>query len=129
MGPAEPAPRGDLGFANAAILGKEEKLGIPSKQGQPVDGGSDDAVEAESRAGLGGGVRASARRPVPPRRPAGAVLGVGAGPAGGRRHRRCGTGAATARIINGIDGAVAALGDNAYPSGSPSDYARCYDKT
>ena len=41
----------------------------------------------------------------------------------------CGTGAATARIINGIDGAVAALGDNAYPSGGPSDYAQCYDKT
>ena len=39
----------------------------------------------------------------------------------------CGSGEATAKVIGGIDGAVAALGDNAYPSGSPSDYKQCYD--
>ena len=41
----------------------------------------------------------------------------------------CAAGASTARIIKGIDGAVAALGDNAYPSGSADDYAKCYDPT
>ncbi|HYT39832.1 MAG TPA: metallophosphoesterase, partial [Acidimicrobiia bacterium] len=39
----------------------------------------------------------------------------------------CGAGEATGRLIDGIDGAVAALGDNAYPSGSAADYAKCYD--
>src|SRR5207245_7877741 len=41
----------------------------------------------------------------------------------------CGSGAATAKLINGIDGAVAVLGDNAYPHGSAGDYAQCYDPT
>jgi hypothetical protein len=41
----------------------------------------------------------------------------------------CGSGAATAKLIDGIDGAVAALGDNAYPNGSTGDYAHCYDPT
>jgi len=41
----------------------------------------------------------------------------------------CGSGDGTARVIDGIDGDVAALGDNAYPSGSASDYAQCYDPT
>ena len=31
--------------------------------------------------------------------------------------------------MEGIDGAVAAMGDNAYPSGSPSDYKQCYGPT
>lgn len=38
-------------------------------------------------------------------------------------------GVGTAQVVEGTDGAVATLGDNAYPSGSASDYARCYDKT
>ena len=41
----------------------------------------------------------------------------------------CGPGKDTARIIDGTDGVVAALGDNAYPSGSPSDFAQCYAPT
>lgn len=34
---------------------------------------------------------------------------------------------ATASVVNGIPGTVAALGDNAYENGSASDYANCYD--
>src|SRR5437588_5537203 len=41
----------------------------------------------------------------------------------------CGAGEGTAKLIDGIDGAVAALGDNAYPNGSASDYDKCYDPT
>lgn len=41
----------------------------------------------------------------------------------------CGPGQATAKLAQGIDGTVAALGDNAYPSGSASDYSKCYDPT
>jgi hypothetical protein len=41
----------------------------------------------------------------------------------------CTAGASTARVIKGVDGAVAALGDNAYPAGSNDDYAKCYDPT
>jgi hypothetical protein len=36
---------------------------------------------------------------------------------------------ATATLIDGIDGTVFTLGDNAYPNGSDSDFARCYDPT
>jgi len=36
---------------------------------------------------------------------------------------------ATAKLIEGIDGTVFAAGDNAYPNGSPTDYATCYDPT
>jgi hypothetical protein len=41
----------------------------------------------------------------------------------------CGPGQATAKLAQGIDGTVAPLGDNAYPSGSASDYSQCYDPT
>ncbi|MDQ1515353.1 MAG: acid phosphatase type 7, partial [Actinomycetota bacterium] len=41
----------------------------------------------------------------------------------------CGPGQATAKLAQGIDGTVAPLGDNAYPSGSASDYSHCYDPT
>jgi hypothetical protein len=34
---------------------------------------------------------------------------------------------ATADLLDTIDGTVAALGDNAYESGSPSEYANCYE--
>ena len=37
--------------------------------------------------------------------------------------------AATAAVIDGIDGTVMTLGDNAYPDGSDADYASCYDPT
>jgi len=33
---------------------------------------------------------------------------------------------ATARLLDGIGGTVAVLGDSAYPNGSRSDFARCY---
>jgi hypothetical protein len=36
---------------------------------------------------------------------------------------------ATARILDGTTGTVAVLGDNAYPNGSASDYANCYEPT
>ena len=36
---------------------------------------------------------------------------------------------ATAKIIDGISGTVFAAGDNAYPNGSPDDYANCYAPT
>lgn len=35
--------------------------------------------------------------------------------------------AATAALVAGLSGTVATLGDNAYPSGSPGDFARCYE--
>ncbi|MDP2660552.1 MAG: metallophosphoesterase, partial [Dehalococcoidia bacterium] len=43
----------------------------------------------------------------------------------------CGTpgAAATAKLLDGIAGTVFTLGDDAYPSGSASDFARCYDPT
>jgi hypothetical protein len=34
---------------------------------------------------------------------------------------------ATARLLEGIDGTVLALGDNAYPDGSAEDFQECYD--
>ncbi len=37
--------------------------------------------------------------------------------------------AATAALLDEIPGTVVALGDNAYPFGSPFDYAACYDPT
>ncbi len=37
--------------------------------------------------------------------------------------------AATAAVLDGIDGTVMTLGDNAYPDGSDADYASCYDPT
>jgi hypothetical protein len=37
--------------------------------------------------------------------------------------------AATAAVIDGIDGTVMTLGDNAYPDGSDANYASCYDPT
>ena len=36
---------------------------------------------------------------------------------------------ATAKLIDGIAGAVFTLGDNAYESGTPSEFSRCYDPT
>lgn len=36
---------------------------------------------------------------------------------------------ATARLLDGIGGVVAPLGDNAYPSGSYSEYRQCYHRT
>ena len=36
---------------------------------------------------------------------------------------------ATARLLEGIPGTVFTLGDNAYPSGTLLDYARCYEPT
>lgn len=37
--------------------------------------------------------------------------------------------AATARILDSVQGTVFAAGDNAYPDGSAGDYARCFDPT
>ena len=34
---------------------------------------------------------------------------------------------ATARLVEGIDGTVLTLGDNAYPDGSAENFAECYD--
>ena len=36
---------------------------------------------------------------------------------------------ATAKLLDGIDGAVFTLGDNAYPNGTAKDYANCYNPT
>lgn len=36
---------------------------------------------------------------------------------------------ATARLVEGIDGTVLALGDNAYPTGTPQQFADCYGPT
>lgn len=36
---------------------------------------------------------------------------------------------ATATLLDGIPGSVFALGDNAYPDGSATDYQQCYDPT
>ncbi len=36
---------------------------------------------------------------------------------------------ATAKLLEGIDGTVFTLGDNAYPDGTAEDYARCYAPT
>jgi hypothetical protein len=36
---------------------------------------------------------------------------------------------ATAKLLDGLSGTVADLGDNVYESGSPSEYADCYDPT
>src|SRR5438105_2235439 len=55
--------------------------------------------------------------------PAGMIL-VGAG-----NIARCGTtgAAATAALLDSIPGTVFALGDNAYPDGTPARYQTCYD--
>jgi 3',5'-cyclic AMP phosphodiesterase CpdA len=37
--------------------------------------------------------------------------------------------AATARLLDGIQGTVVALGDNAYPDGAPANYADCFGPT
>lgn len=44
---------------------------------------------------------------------------------------QCGGGIpeATARLVDAIDGAILALGDNAYPSGTADNYRTCYDAT
>jgi len=41
----------------------------------------------------------------------------------------CGSGGdeATAKLVDGLDGTVFTLGDNAYESGTPSEFRRCYD--
>jgi hypothetical protein len=56
--------------------------------------------------------------------PAGSEILVGAGDIA-----VCGSTAddATAALLEGIPGTVFTLGDNAYPSGSATDYANCYD--
>ena len=36
---------------------------------------------------------------------------------------------ATARLLDNIAGTVFTVGDNAYPNGTPSEYATCYDPT
>lgn len=36
---------------------------------------------------------------------------------------------ATARLLDSLQGTIITLGDNAYPSGSPSDFAKCYGST
>jgi hypothetical protein len=36
---------------------------------------------------------------------------------------------ATARLVDGIQGTVLTLGDNAYPDGSAEDFEECYDPT
>ena len=46
-----------------------------------------------------------------------------------RAQARHSDAAATARLLDRIPGTVVTLGDNAYPNGSPFDYAACYDPT
>ena len=74
-----------------------------------------------------GGLSATARVEVvaPPEGEAAAVL-LGAGDIGD-----CGSGEteATARILDTIPGTVFTAGDNAYPRGSASNFAECYDLT
>ena len=41
----------------------------------------------------------------------------------------CNAGADTAKLVEKTSGPVATIGDNAYPSGSASDFAQCYDPT
>jgi len=41
----------------------------------------------------------------------------------------CNAGADTAKLVGKTTGPVATIGDNAYPSGSASDFAKCYDPT
>ncbi|HVW34502.1 MAG TPA: metallophosphoesterase [Acidimicrobiia bacterium] len=41
----------------------------------------------------------------------------------------CAKGEDTANLVKKVAGPVATLGDNAYPSGSAGDYAKCYDPT
>jgi hypothetical protein len=62
--------------------------------------------------------------PEPPPPPA--VVFVGAGDIA-----NCGeeTDEATAELLDGIPGTVFTTGDNAYPDGSPDDFAECYEPT
>jgi hypothetical protein len=64
--------------------------------------------------------------PAPAAAAAGTAVLVGAGDVGW-----CGTrwAAETAKIVQGIAGTVIVPGDVAYPNGSTSDFARCYDPT
>ena len=53
-------------------------------------------------------------------------------PRGRRRHRRLHRGAGaqiTAGLVDALPGTVAVLGDAAYPSGTPDQFARCYEPT
>jgi hypothetical protein len=73
---------------------------------------------------LSEGVRGEADVAVVP--PAGPVVFVGAG-----NIADCGTTTdeATAQLLDEIEGTVFTAGDNAYPDGSASDYADCYEPT
>ncbi len=81
----------------------------------PTGGGT--TALAASAPDAGGSVQTAA---------AGSAILVGAGDVGW-----CGTpwAAATAKIVAGIAGTVIVPGDVAYPNGSRSDFARCYDPT
>jgi hypothetical protein len=60
--------------------------------------------------------------------PAGPVTGVLVG-AGDIADCLVPTDESTAALLDGISGTVFTLGDNAYPNGSTSDYADCYDSS
>jgi acid phosphatase type 7 len=59
----------------------------------------------------------------PPRPPSGEVI-VAAGDIADCRNEND---EATAKLIEGIEGTVLTLGDNAYPDGSAQDFEECYD--
>jgi uncharacterized protein YjdB len=62
--------------------------------------------------------------PPPPPPPAGSVVFVGSGDIGdcGRDGKE-----QTAKLLDNIPGTVYTTGDNAYPDGTDSDFANCYD--
>jgi Big-like domain-containing protein/calcineurin-like phosphoesterase family protein len=86
--------------------------------------GAGTANISASAGGKSGSSAITVPGPPPPPPPPGAEILVGAGDIA-----NCSSSGdeATANLLAGISGTVFTLGDNAYPNGSSSDYANCYD--
>jgi hypothetical protein len=64
--------------------------------------------------------------PLPPPAAGATAVLVGAGDIG---NCNTSTDEATAKLLDGIEGTVFTVGDNAYPAGSGKDFARCFEPT
>src|SRR5205807_6420838 len=84
------------------------------------------ATVTDKDGGAGSGTATVTVSPTPPPPPPPAVTFVGAGNIARCDHTND---EATAAILDTIPGTVFALGDNAFPGGTPSAYQNCYDPT
>jgi hypothetical protein len=98
-------------------------------------GDSNDAVAFSSRQGIqppqlvvtfGGTVTATTTSTITPTSPGGSVTFVGAGDISSCDNNND---ELTAQLLDGIPGTIFAVGDNAYESGTLSQFTNCYDPT